>query len=133
MDTFITEEGKGYLLKRGFVTDGGEPFNYLALGSVSAGVANQDADKFVEVADDTSYHRVKLESSDASTDISNVITLTGIFDNTNYTNGGNINEIAIINSYEPTSEEVKFAIMEVPLIAKNDNISLKYTIKIEML
>lgn len=134
MDTYITNEGKGLLLKRGFLTDGGQPFNYLALGTNSSAVKNSDANQFNEVNDGNSnYSRVQLEMSDIGTDEENVITLTGLFDNNNYTGGSTINEIAIVNSYDKADSEVKFAIMEVPLIAKNDNISLKYTIKIEIL
>ena len=75
------------------------------------------------------YQRVPLNAEDLEVN-NQSITLTGIFDDTNYnpSSGGIIKEIAIVNSFQQTSEETFFVIAEVPEITKTDNISLKYSI-----
>ncbi len=126
---YITPEGKTKLLQLGFLDNEKSVFKYLALGGESSsGAANEDALSFVEVSGD-GYQRVPLNAEDLEVN-SQSITLTGIFDDTNYSvaDGGVIKEIAIVNSFQQTSEETFFVIAEVPEITKTDNISLKYSI-----
>ncbi len=126
---YITPEGKTKLLQLAFLDNDKSVFKYLALGGESSsGASNEDALSFVEVSGD-GYQRVPLNAEDLEVN-SQSITLTGIFDDTNYSvaDGGIIKEIAIVNSFQQTSEETLFVIAEVPEITKTDNISLKYSI-----
>ena len=101
----------------------------MALGG-STSTGSQDGN-FVEV-NDSSYERepteiVSLEDKS--------IQITATFDETNFNVSGDgelVQEIGLVNSPEYASEEIFFAYCEVPKIYKNDAISLKYTIIIEI-
>lgn len=127
--TLITDEGKTEVLRLAFKNDDARgAFDYIALGgSNSAGAQNKE---FVEVTE-SSYERVQtnVESLDDKT-----ISISAIFDETNLnsSDGELIKEIGLVNSSEPSSEEIFFTYCEVPDITKNDSISLKYTVIIEI-
>ena len=128
--TLITDEGKTELLRLGFKNDDQHgAFNYMALGgNTSSGY--QDGN-FIEV-NDSSYYR---EETDVILSDDKSIQVTATFDETNFNVSGDgeiVKEIGLVNSSEYSSEEIFFAYCEVPKIYKNDTISLKYTVIIEI-
>ena len=137
---YITAEGKTHLLKLGFAINGDNTrFEYLALGGEdSVAAANENKGDFKEVQG-SNYHRVQLHMENEPTDDEQKIVLSGTFDDENFTpsndssDSGTISEIAIVNSYQNSNNEKYFAFAQVPEIVKNDNITLKYTIVIEIL
>jgi len=130
---YITPEGKDQMLKLAFRNSENDTFNYLALGGDNSQAAtSQVSQNFQEISGDN-YQRVALENEGIQ---NQSITLTGIFEDTNFnpSNGRLIKEIGIVNSSTPKKgSEVFFAFAEVPEIYKNSNISLKYTMIITLL
>ena len=130
-ESFITDKGKTEVLRLAFKNDDARgAFNYMALGGANSSGA--EGGEFVEVSG-SSYHRVKTDIEESPT--TKMITISGTFDETNFNVSGNgelIKEIGLVNSSEDASEQTFFAYCEVPQINKNDSITLKYTIVIEI-
>ncbi|MBO5476304.1 MAG: hypothetical protein J6A15_00935 [Clostridia bacterium] len=127
--SLITDEGKTEVLRLAFKNDTDHgAFNFMALGGNSSS-GYQDGN-FNEVTD-TSYHR---EETDVTLLDDKQIQISATFDETNLniSDGEIIKEIGLVNSLEYSSEEIFFAYCEVPKIEKNDVISLKYTVVIEI-
>ena len=127
--TLIIDEGKTEVLRLSFKNDdsrGG--FDYIALGGANSAGAQKK--EFAEITD-SSYQRAQT-TVDSLDDKS--ISISAIFDETNLnsSNGELITEIGLVNSSEYSGEEVFFTYCEVPNITKDDSISLKYTIIIEI-
>lgn len=127
--TLITDEGKTEVLRLAFKNDdsrGG--FDYIALGGANSAGAQKK--EFAEITD-SSYQRAQT-TVDSLDDKS--ISISAIFDETNLnsSNGELITEIGLVNSSEYSGEETFFTYCEVPNITKDDSISLKYTIIIEI-
>lgn len=128
-ETIITDDGKTEVLRLAFKNDDAHgAFNYMALGGANS--AGAQGKEFKEVSGN-SYMRVETEV-EALSDKS--ISVSATFDETNFNSseGALIKEIGLVNSSEYASEEIFFAYCEVPNINKNDSISLKYTIVIEI-
>ena len=128
--SLITDKGKTEVLRLAFKNDDAHgAFNYMALGgSNSTGAQDEN---FIEVSD-ASYQRVETEIEDLN---DKTIKISGTFDETNFNISGDgelIREIALVNSSEDASEQIFFAYCEVPNIKKNDNITLKYSVVIEI-
>lgn len=126
--TVITDKGKGEILRLAFANeDPRGAFNYMALGGINS--AKTNGGSFVEITD-TSYKResTKMETVDEKS-----ISVSATFDETNInsSNGEIIKEIALVNSSEPGGD-IFFAYCEVPNVSKDDTMSLKYTIIIEI-
>ena len=127
--SLITDEVKTEVLRLAFKNDTDHgAFNFMALGGNSSS-GYQDGN-FNEVTD-TSYHR---EETDVTLLDDKQIQISATFDETNLniSDGEIIKEIGLVNSLEYSSEEIFFAYCEVPKIEKNDVISLKYTVVIEI-
>lgn len=128
-DSVITDNGKTEALRLIFVNDNAHgAFSYMALGGAnSQGAKGQN---FVEVMDN-SYHRVETKKE---TNENKSISVSAIFDETNFnvSEGELITEIGLVNSAEYASDQIFFCYCEVPNIKKDDTISLKYTIVIEI-
>lgn len=128
-ETIITDDGKTEVLRLAFKNDDTHgAFNYMALGGAdSAGAQKKE---FKEVTGN-SYTReeTEVEVLDDKT-----IAVSATFDETNFnpSEGETIKEIGLVNSSTYVEEETYFAYCEVPNIKKNDSISLKYTIVIEI-
>lgn len=127
----ITPEGKRKLLKLGFLgnSDVGN-FNYLALGGENSTAAVGGT--FQEI-DGNSYERQTLVMQSEG---EQSITISAIFDENvaNPSEGVLIKEIGIVDHQYPAGEgeDTFFAFAEVPPISKTNNISLKYTIIINI-
>lgn len=128
--TVITDKGKTEVLRLAFSSeDSYGAFKYMALGGNNSSGSQQDG-IFVEVTD-SSYNRVEVQQ-DSLDDKS--IVISAIFDETNLNSsqGETITEIGLVNSIDYSDQEVFFAYCAVPNIVKDDNISLKYTVVIEI-
>ena len=127
--TLITDKGKEEVLRLAF--KGASGFNYIALGGANSSGAQANG-QFVEITD-SSYRRQKTEINDTTVDDKNIV-VSATFNETNLNSsqGELIKEIGIVNSSEPTSAETFFAYCEVPNIVKDDSISLKYSVIIEI-
>lgn len=127
--SLITDEGKTEVLRLAFQgKDAHSAFDYIALGgNGSTGAQNGE---FKEIQD-ASYYRVH---TDVEALTEKAIKISAIFDETNLnpSDGTLIKEIGIVNSSEHANEEKFFAYCEVPDIEKTDNISLKYSVIIEI-
>lgn len=128
----ITQEGKTKILE--LILNGDNGFCYLALGDGNSNAAAEGiSEKFSEISGND-YHRVKtnMESSDTQTA---TVTVSAIFEDDNYTpsQGGEVSEIALVDSYEKSSNNTFLAFAEIPPILKTSNISLKYTIVFSIL
>lgn len=127
--TLITDEGKTEVLRLAFKNDDAHgAFNYMALGGSSS--AGAQGGEFVEVTGN-SYYREETEVEQLE---DKSISISATFDETNFNSseGILIKEIGLVNSSEYASEQKYFAYCEVPNIKKNDSISLKYTVVIEI-
>lgn len=130
-ETVITDEGKTEVLRLAFKNDDAHgAFDYMALGGINS--AGAQGESFVEVTGN-SYYREQTEVEE-SLNNDKIITVSATFDESNFnpSQGETITEIGLTNSSEPASEEIFFAYCEVPNIEKNDSISLKYTVVIEI-
>lgn len=141
MAKHITTEGKKKLLRLGFLSDTErQGFNYLALGDINSQAAiTGDAGNFSEV-NSNNYNRVELveeqntDSIEDDTDLPR-ITLSAIFDKYNYSpsSDGYITEIGIVDrDYPDQNNQTFFAFSTIPKIDKSHNVSLKYTIILEI-
>lgn len=124
---YITPAGKTKLLQKAFV-DGTNAFKYMALGDGN-GAISEDITNFKELAGHN-YRRVVTTCSEGDQSV----TIHGVFEGNNYnpSDGGDVKEIAITDSSEINSGSI-FAVIEVPNIVKNNNISLKYSVVITLL
>ena len=132
---YITSQGKTKLLQLGFQNNTSGQFRYLALGGEGSNAAvMEDAANFYEISGEN-YQRVPLEQEGNANSDTQSITLSAIFEDTNYnpSSGGIIKEIAIVDNDEASSNDTFFAFAQVPEISKTDNISLKYTVIISIL
>jgi hypothetical protein len=127
---YITSTGKTKLLQLGF-TDASTPFKYMALGNGNAAITENEED-FKEITG-SNYSRVIVNATEDTN--SQQISLSGVFAGNNYnpSDGGRITEIALKNDSRVGTPNDTFAIIEVPPIEKNSNISLKYTVVIRLL
>lgn len=137
---YITEEGKNEVLKIAFSSEMGEnTFRYLALGTNNGGsLASQTGNKtdFIEISGN-GYQRISIDNNTVDFDNNGSATLSFTVDEDNYntTDGIEIREIALCNDFEnEISDDMckVFAFCEVPAIEKTGNISLKYTLKINI-
>lgn len=135
-EKYITSAGKKHLLELGFITsDNTSNFNYVALGVGDSSAAIDKTESSFTEANGNQYSReilLKEESSLDNTDQSLVISAT--FDSTNFnpSEGVKIQEIGIVNQDIANNNDIWFAFLKVPEIAKNSNISLKYTIVVSI-
>lgn len=128
--SLITDKGKTEVLRLAFKNDDAHgAFNYMALGgSNSTGAQDEN---FIEVVD-ASYYREETEIEELN---DKTIKISATFDETNFNVSGEgelIKEIGLVNSSEDAQEQIFFAFCEVPNIYKNDSITLKYTIIVEI-
>lgn len=132
-EKYITPDGKQMLLRLGFVPDDStSTFNYVALG-VGTSKAYDGQSSFNE-ASGFNYERAKLveESIDVG---ENAIAVSATFDKQNYnpSEPSTISEIGIVNqSVADNTLDQFFAYAKVPEIDKSNNVSLKYTIILEI-
>lgn len=140
MTKYITDKGKKKLLRLGFLSNTGERgFNFLALGTDGSNASETgNKEDFIEPTGN-GYKRVELvEESNTSTndfDTQNAsIMLSGIFEKENFnpSSNGYINEIGIVDKEYIDDQDTFFAFSSIPRIDKSHNVSLKYTIILEI-
>ena len=138
---FITNEGKQKLLRLGFLGDNNDSaFNYVALG-LEGSTASQTGDRnhFIEATQD-GYERAELveeknQSIDGSSTSGPSIIVSAVFDKTNFNPSADeyVTEIAIVDhDIDSGTNDIFFAFASVPKINKSHNVSLKYTIVLEL-
>lgn len=136
MAKYITTEGKKKLLRLGFLSDYVDTgFNYLALGDNSSSASiNNSASYFSEVSG-SNYQRVELVEEENSDTVNQAaITLSAIFEKHNYapSSNGYITEIGIVDRDYEDNNQTFFAFSTIPKFDKSHNVSLKYTIILEI-
>ena len=134
MEKYITPQGKKHLLELGFLNDDNTSnFNFVALGVQGSNAATNSGQGFNE-ANGYNYHRAQLQSETTMEDTDTSISLSAIFDSTNFnpSNSQQITEIGIVNQDSANDNDKWFAFMSVPTISKTSNVSLKYTVIISM-
>ena len=81
---YITAQGKTKLLQLGFQNNTSGQFRYLALGGEGSNAAvMEDAANFYEISGEN-YQRVPLEQEGSANNDTQSITLSAIFEDTNY-------------------------------------------------
>lgn len=130
MDKYITPKGKKHLLELGFLgEDNVSNFNYIALGVDGSSAAINNGQGFLEANGDN-YQRVQLFKETTMDDTDQSLAVSAVFDSTNFNPSDpvNISEIGIVNQDISNNNDIWFAYLSVPAIAKTSNVSLKYTI-----
>lgn len=132
-EKYITPDGKQMLLRLGFIpSDSTSSFNYVALG---VGTSNAyDGEHSFNEASGFNYERAQLVEENIDVG-ENAIAVSATFDKQNYnpSEASTITEIAIMNqSIADDSADMAFAYAKVPEIDKSNNVSLKYTLILEI-
>lgn len=135
-EKYITSDGKKMLLRLGFIpNDSTSTFNYVALGVNNSNMAAKAGDGAFDEASGFNYARVALEEESGIDVGENAIAVSATFNSDNYNPSAEsiIKEIGIVNQSENGgTDDVFFAFAKVPEIDKSHNVSLKYTIILEI-
>jgi hypothetical protein len=135
-EKYITSDGKKMLLRLGFIpNESTSTFNYVALGVNNSNMTTQDGSGVFEEASGFNYTRAPLVEESGIDVGEHAIAVSATFDSTNYNPSAEsvIKEIGIVNQSDNSStDDIFFAFAKVPEIDKSHNVSLKYTIILEI-
>ena len=136
-EKYITSDGKKMLLRLGFIpSDSTSTFNYVALGVDNSNMAINDGNGTFNEASGSNYERAILKE-ESNIDVGeHAIAVSATFDKTNYNPSAEsiVKEIGIVNQSinDGVVKDTFFAFAKVPEIDKSNNVSLKYTIILEL-